>query len=128
MRASLIALGLAALSCAACATLPKPAAPEVSDRDAGRAFAERACAGCHAVGVMGDSRNPHAPPFRQLGRARSDAALDAVIGEISRNGHVEMPPVYVTPQERRGLVIYLRALADGTHGDTPKPDASAHST
>lgn len=103
-------LALAALT-SACASL-SPSAPTatISSADAGQEFAARACAGCHAVGVRGDSPNPHAPAFRDLARTRSDSQLAAALAAIARDGHVEMPPIYMTPDEQARVAAYLRGL------------------
>lgn len=106
-RAAVAAL---ALILNGCATLNPREAPAL--RQQGQAFVERACAGCHAVERTGASRNPDAPPFRELAAARSDAELTRAIGAISRDGHVEMPPIYVTPDEMRAVVAYLHSLRD----------------
>jgi mono/diheme cytochrome c family protein len=100
---------LLALVCAACATAPSTT-PVMAQQMAGRDFVERACAGCHATGAAGASRNPDAPPFRELARTRTDAALANALDEVSRQGHVQMPPVYVTPAERQQVLAYLRSL------------------
>lgn len=103
-------LALAALG-SACAGTPKPSPHPSSDPAAtGQAFVAQACAGCHAVGRSGDSPNPHAPKFRDLARSRADAELRATLAAIVRDGHVEMPPIYMTPNEQAGVVAYLRGL------------------
>lgn len=105
----LFALLTAVSLLAGCAGGPPPAkAPESAV--AGHAFAQRACAGCHAIARTGASPNARAPAFRDLGARRSDAELTAALAEISRNGHVEMPPIYVTPDEMKGVVAYIRGL------------------
>ena len=104
------AVAALALALSGCATSKSPQPP--GPRDVGRAFVERACAGCHAVEPTGDSRNPDAPAFRDLAAARSDAQLTQAIERVSRNGHVEMPPIYVTPDEMRAVVAYLHSLRD----------------
>jgi len=109
-----------ALACAACAS--QRAAPGgTAEAASGQAFVERACAGCHAVGASGESRDTHAPPFRDLAQSRSDAALAGALAEISRNGHVEMPPIYVTPAEQAQVLAYLRGLR--VEPDRPDPAA-----
>ncbi|MFC3068348.1 c-type cytochrome [Phenylobacterium soli] len=106
---ALVVSGLA-LAAAACTTATAPAPGPAAGNASGRAFVERACAGCHATGPSGASAHPRAPAFRDLARTRSDAQLAAAIGEISRNGHVEMPPIYVTPEETTAVVAYMRSL------------------
>lgn len=101
---------------AGCATAHRPTVSPAPPRAAapafdGEAFAQQACAGCHMVGRTGVSRNPAAPPFRELARQHGDADLAEAIAEVSRNGHVEMPPIYTTPTEQRALVRYIRSLS-----------------
>jgi mono/diheme cytochrome c family protein len=78
---------------------------------AGQRFARRACAGCHAIGVSGASRNPVAPPFRVLPSRLRGHRLTAELRSISRHGHQSMPPVYMTPAERRAVAAYIRAVS-----------------
>ena len=81
--------------------------------EAGRLFTLRACAGCHAVGASGRSPNASAPPFRTLAERLPGAALDAQLAAISRYGHIEMPPIYMTRDERRGAAAYIRSVRAG---------------
>ena len=108
------ALIACAVMVSACSFLGPPTPPRVAPRESGRAFAQRACAGCHAIDVTGESPNSRAPAFRDLARQRSDAQLLASVGEISKNGHVEMPPIYVTPDETRAVIAYMRSLTGRT--------------
>lgn len=107
MRRVLTVVALAALA-AGCAS---PGREDRSDAAAGRRFAERACAGCHAVERRGESPNPHSPPFRTLAARLPGAALEAQLDGIARQGHVEMPPVYMTPDEIHDVAAYIRAVA-----------------
>ena len=109
LRRTCALLAIAALTTGCSALAPPPAARPAAG-DPGRAFAQRACAGCHAIAPSGESPNPHAPAFRDLARQRNDAELLAALGQISRNGHVEMPPIYVTPDEMKAVVAYMRSL------------------
>jgi mono/diheme cytochrome c family protein len=77
---------------------------------AGERFARRACAGCHAIGVTGASRNPLSPPFRTLAGRLRGRALAAELKAISAHGHQAMPPIYMTPAERRAVAAYIRAV------------------
>jgi len=81
--------------------------------EAGRRFTLRSCAGCHAVGPSGSSPNAHAPPFRTLAERLRGPALDAQLAAISRYGHVEMPPIYMTRDEIRGVAAYIRSVRAG---------------
>ena len=77
----------------------------------GRAIAVRSCAGCHAVEATGESRDPVAPPFRALTLRFPPGDLQAHLNRVSAHGHANMPPIYVTPDERRALAAYIRGLA-----------------
>jgi mono/diheme cytochrome c family protein len=84
----------------------RPSLPVIGER-----FARRACAGCHAIGPTGRSPMRTAPPFRALPAGLSGAALSRELASISVHGHRDMPPIYMTPGERRAVAAYIRALA-----------------
>jgi mono/diheme cytochrome c family protein len=88
----------------------RPNAGERREVAAGAAFTRRACAGCHATGPEGPSPNPHSPPFRTLADRLPGAALEARLGAIAKQGHVEMPPIYMTPGEIAAAAAYIRSL------------------
>jgi mono/diheme cytochrome c family protein len=96
------------LVCAALWAASARATPAV---DAGQRFARRACAGCHAIGPTGVSRHPQAPPFRKLSGRLAGPKLAAELRAISAHGHRAMPPIYMTPAERRAVAAYIRAVA-----------------
>jgi cytochrome c len=120
MRRFLAILALAALA-AGCAEGPRPkaAAGEGARQPAaaGQAFARRSCAGCHAVGPQGESPNPHSPPFRTLAARLPGPALEAQLSAIAQRGHVEMPPIYMTPDEIGAVAAYIRSVREPEHGD-----------
>jgi mono/diheme cytochrome c family protein len=87
----------------------------------GGAFVARACAGCHATGPEGDSPDARAPRFRDLGRRVGDQALEGRLAEISRNGHVQMPPIFMSPAEVKDVAAYVRALEQTAGGEAPPP-------
>jgi cytochrome c len=107
MRA-IIALGLV-LCLAACAA-PREKGPSMEDRIAdGRAMAEANCAGCHAVGEMGDSPLAAAPPFRVLlSRYHSEVLEEELIQGI----HIAhpMPEFQFNPQSVDSLIAYLKSI------------------
>jgi mono/diheme cytochrome c family protein len=112
MRRRLAILVLAATA-AGCAPGPRPGGAADGGRQdaaAGQAFVRRACAGCHATGPQGASPNPHSPPFRTLAARLPGEALEAQLGAIARQGHVEMPPIYMTPEEIRAVAAYIRSV------------------
>jgi cytochrome c len=75
----------------------------------GRAFGQQSCAGCHA-GPRGDSPDGRAPPFRTLSQRLGGRDLAPVLAEISRNGHVQMPPIYITDPEIKDVAAYIRTV------------------
>jgi mono/diheme cytochrome c family protein len=95
----------------AAAALAGTAAEGRTRLESGRRFALRACAGCHAVGVTGASANPLSPPFRLLPHRLKGSALPRELRTISAHGHGQMPPIYMTPAERRALVVYVRSVS-----------------
>ncbi|MCR5879299.1 cytochrome c [Phenylobacterium sp. J367] len=107
---SILALGLLA---AACATSREPAAGGAFSPSAlaGERLAWRACAGCHAVGPTGDSPSSAAPRFRDLSLKFNPLSLEHRLGQISRDGHYEMPPVFISPEEARQLTAYINEMA-----------------
>jgi len=101
LRWSLIALALIAT-----AAQSKPYAT------AGERFARRSCAGCHALTLKGASPNPLAPPFRTLSAKLPGRGLTSALGQISAHGHRAMPPIYMTPAERRAVAAYIRDVGE----------------
>jgi hypothetical protein len=43
--------------------------------------------------------------------------LEARLAQVSREGHVNMPPINMTPDERRDLAAYIRSLAAAAGAD-----------
>ena len=109
MRRLLAILALT-VGTAACASGGDRLAASRHDAAAGQRFVGRACAGCHAVGPQGASPNPHSPPFRTLAARLPGEALEAQLAAISQHGHVEMPPIYMTPEEIRAVAAYIRSI------------------
>jgi mono/diheme cytochrome c family protein len=108
MVRTLLIVGLSALS-AACATGSAGGAKDVM-AERGERFAWRACAGCHAVAADGESRNSGAPTFRRLGLRYTPLQLERRLAEISRDGHYEMPPVFISREEAAEIAAYINGL------------------
>lgn len=102
-----MAVAAGALMLAGCAADGRARQGAAAD---GERFARRACAGCHAIGPQGASPNPHSPPFRTLAQRLPGEALAARLAGIAQRGHVEMPPIYMTPAEIRAVAAYIRAV------------------
>jgi mono/diheme cytochrome c family protein len=83
-----------------------PSASEVR----GRVLVERNCAMCHAVGRVGDSPNPAAPPFRELDRRYAIDDLAEALNEGIITGHPAMPEFRFAPAEVNDLIHYLRSI------------------
>jgi len=108
MRRTFIILGLAALLGGCATTAAAPATGSAVDR--GLFVALRACAGCHAVGGTDRSPNGIAPPFSYIRMRYDEAALQRLLADISRNGHYEMPPIYMTDDEIRDVTAYIQTV------------------
>jgi cytochrome c len=109
-----ILLTLALLSpVAGCATSRAPAStapPAIAAADRGLFFVLRSCAGCHAVGSLGESPNGVAPSFAKLRLRYNELSLERRLADISVNGHFEMPPIYMTPDEIKAISAYVQTI------------------
>lgn len=109
-----------ALSCAACAS-PEPPSTTPSTRTdpmeqaavRGRQFATRACASCHAVGAVGQSPLPAAPPFPEILQRRPLDQLEAAFAEGMVTGHPAMPDHLFRASEIDDLIAYLETVKAG---------------
>lgn len=108
MRRTFILIGLLG-ALGGCATSGAEQ-PRGSAVDRGRFVALRSCAGCHAVGGLSQSPNAAAPSFSLIRQRLDETALRRRLAEISRNGHVEMPPIYMTDDEIRDVAAYIQTI------------------
>ena len=76
----------------------------------GRAFAQANCAGCHAIGSIGDSALPKAPPFRTLHQRYPVENLVEAFAEGIRTAHRTMPEFELDQQQIDNLIAYLKSL------------------
>jgi cytochrome c len=83
------------------------------DARAGRAFAERNCAGCHAIGSTGASPNARAPAFRAVARRYKLEDLEEGLAEGIVTGHNAMPEFTLTPRQIDDLLAHLGRLRRG---------------
>jgi len=65
---------------------------------------------CHAIGRGGDSPNPLAPPFRELGQRYAIDDLAEALNEGIITGHPQMPEFRFSPAEVNDLIAYLRSI------------------
>jgi mono/diheme cytochrome c family protein len=92
---------------------PAPLSYEV---ERGRAYAERHCSTCHAIGRTGSSPYPPAPPFRTLHERYDVEALAEALAEGIVVGHAgarPMPQFVLSPAEIDDLLAYLKSLETG---------------
>ena len=90
----------------ATATAANPAA------ERGQRFAERRCAGCHAVG-LDETPASSGPRFRDIRTRFNAISLQRRFAEISQHGSGEMPPIQITQAEAEDLIAYIESL--GAH-------------
>jgi cytochrome c len=110
MRRTIILLALAGLLGGCATSGPGVVEPVGSAVDRGRFVALRSCAGCHAVGGTDISPNHIAPPFSLIRMKHDEAGLRRLLADISRNGHYEMPPIYMTEDEIRDVSAYIQTV------------------
>jgi len=87
-----------------------PSSPEI---ERGRAFAQRHCGTCHAVGHSGASPYAPAPPFRTLHERYDVEALAEALAEgivVGHGGARQMPQFALSPAEIDDLLAYLKSL------------------
>jgi mono/diheme cytochrome c family protein len=80
-----------------------------SAAERGLHFAQRACAGCHALDA-GQSPNGGAPTFAILQIRFTPIALERRLAEISAHGHYEMPPVFISRDEAKDIAAYIGSI------------------
>jgi mono/diheme cytochrome c family protein len=76
----------------------------------GKALAVQNCSGCHAIGPVGESSHPMAPPFRTLSeRFPIDALEETFIGSID-TGHPGMPVFEASQQQIDDIIEYIASV------------------
>ncbi|MGR4865607.1 c-type cytochrome [Caulobacter sp. LARHSG274] len=76
----------------------------------GRIFAANNCAACHAIGGLGASPTPEAPPFRTVAKRYKTVRLDWELESITEVGHYRMPPRAMSAANIIDVVAYIRSL------------------
>lgn len=104
MLKTLTLAGLAGLS------LSLSARAEDVSLSAGRQLAVERCGGCHAVYADGESPNPRAPRFRDLGRNFPFDGLREALMTGMIVGHPQMPIQHLTRIESGDVIAYLQSL------------------
>lgn len=101
------ALILLVLCLSACAT-ERPQAQSATAR--GQEIVATHCASCHAIGAVGESPAPEAPPFRGLSRNYRVDALEEALAEGISVGHPAMPQFQFAPADVTAVVTYLQSI------------------
>lgn len=76
----------------------------------GHRFAQENCARCHAIGPVGDSPLPKAPPFRGLHQRYPVEDLAESLAEGIKTGHPAMPNFELSQDQIDNLIAYLKSL------------------
>lgn len=103
-------LGLLLTSLALVAGRSAGAADQMDAVQRGAALLERNCAGCHAIGHVGDSPLPEAPPFRDLKARYPIEDLAEPLAEGLVSGHPAMPERAFAPEDVDAILAYLGTL------------------
>lgn len=78
--------------------------------EAGRQFAERNCARCHAVGQTGASPFASAPPFRTFARLWPLESIEEALAEGIVMDHPATPEFKLTPTQISNFIAYLHTI------------------
>jgi cytochrome c len=76
----------------------------------GRSFAQTNCARCHAIGPVGESPLPKAPPFRTLHLRYPVEDIVESLAEGIRTAHPAMPEFQLDDAQIADLIAYLKSL------------------
>ena len=76
----------------------------------GRQIAENLCAGCHAIGLEGESPHADAPPFRTLSERYPVRLLEEALAEGIAVGHKDMPEFQLEADQVEQLIQYLESI------------------
>jgi mono/diheme cytochrome c family protein len=91
-------------------TLAVPAEAQSGRAQRGQVFVQTHCAGCHAVGRVGESPLPMAPPFRTLHTRYPVQDLAEALAEGITTGHPSMPEFRLDPAQINDVIAYLETL------------------
>lgn len=106
----LLLAGIALLAGCSRETGEAPAPSEASAPMPGRQIAENLCAGCHAIGLEGESPHADAPPFRTLSAKYPVRLLEEALAEGITVGHEDMPEFQLEADQVEQLILYLESI------------------
>lgn len=92
------------------ALLAQPSVAQDPRAQRGQTFALTNCAGCHAVGRVGNSPLAIAPPFRTLHSRYPVEDLAEALAEGITTGHPSMPEFRLDAAQIGDLIAYLKTL------------------
>lgn len=87
-----------------------PVAAEEATVLPGQEIAQSLCAGCHAIGLEGDSPHAEAPRFRELSEMYPVRLLEEALVEGIAVGHPDMPEFRLDPDQVEQLIQYLESI------------------
>jgi|WetSurMetagenome_2_1015567.scaffolds.fasta_scaffold156143_3 cytochrome c len=88
---------------------------------AGRRIAEARCGTCHAIDRQGESLNPRAPRFRDLGPRYPLDELREALAQGMIVGHPAlMPKVTLGPAQIDDLIAYMKSLQSPSAETRPR--------
>lgn len=76
----------------------------------GQEIAQNLCAGCHAIGLEGDSPHAEAPRFRDLSEMYPVRLLEEALAEGIAVGHPDMPEFRLDSDQVEQLIQYLESI------------------
>jgi cytochrome c len=76
----------------------------------GFTFAQTNCSQCHAIGRVGESPIPEAPPFRTLHTRYPVEDLAEAFAEGITTGHPSMPQFQLDPAQSNDLIACLDSI------------------
>jgi cytochrome c len=77
------------------------------------------CSRCHAVGRIGNSTHPEAPPFRTLGQRYPIEVLAEALAEGLSSGHPDMPEFRFEIDDVDAILAYLESIQEKGQGAPP---------
>jgi mono/diheme cytochrome c family protein len=87
-------------------------APPAGGFERGKALVVQNCSGCHSIGLVGASRHPQAPPFRELSERFPIDALEETFVESIDTGHPGMPVFEASRQQIRDIIDYIGSIME----------------
>lgn len=85
-------------------------APDAATIASGKSILSKHCGTCHQIEAAGASRNPAAPPFRELMQRYNPEDLEEALGEGLSSGHPTMPEFVFEPDDIAAIVAYFGTL------------------